>query len=44
MSIDYEKFIRSDYNTTINNVSSSVDSVLFRKINNYGNGRKIFCG
>jgi hypothetical protein len=34
MSIDYEKFIRSDYNTTINNVSSSVDSVLFRKINN----------
>jgi len=35
MSIDYEKFIRSDYNTTINNVSSSVDSILFKKVNPY---------
>lgn len=33
MSIDREKFIRSDYNTLINNVSSSADSVLFKKIN-----------
>lgn len=33
MSIDYEKFIRSPYHTTINNVSSSVDSLLFKKIN-----------
>lgn len=35
MSIDYEKFIRSDYNTTINAVSSSVDSLIFKKINPY---------
>lgn len=35
MSIDYEKFIRSDYNTTINAVSSSVDSLIFQKINPY---------
>ena len=35
MSIDYEKFIRSDYNTTINAVSSSVESLLFKKINPY---------
>lgn len=33
MSIDQEKFIRSDYNTLMNNVSSSVDSVLFKKVN-----------
>lgn len=33
MSVDIEKFIRSDYNTLMNNVSSSVDSMLFRKIN-----------
>lgn len=33
MSIDYEKFIRSNYNTLMNNVSSSVDSMLFSKIN-----------
>lgn len=37
MSIDYEKFIRSDYNTTINAVSSSEDSLLFKKINRYQN-------
>ncbi len=34
MAIDYEKFIRSDYNTTINNVSCSADSKIFKKINN----------
>lgn len=33
MAIDYEKFIRSPYNTTINSVSSSVESLLFTKIN-----------
>jgi len=33
MGIDYEKFIRSDYNTLINTVSSSRDSNLFKKIN-----------
>lgn len=33
MSIDLEKFIRSDYNTLINVVSSSEDSVLFKRLN-----------
>jgi hypothetical protein len=33
MAIDYEFFIRSDYNTTINNVSASNTSLLFKKIN-----------
>lgn len=35
MTIDYQKFIRSDYNTLINNVSSSVDSNIFKRINPY---------
>jgi len=33
MAIDYEFFIRSDYNTTINNVSASNTSLFFKKIN-----------
>ena len=35
MSIDMNAFVRSDYNTLINNVSSSVSSSLFKKINPY---------
>lgn len=33
MSIDLEKFIRSDYNTLINVVNDSPNSILFKKIN-----------
>jgi hypothetical protein len=33
MVIDHEKFIRSDYNTLINVVSSSQDSLIFKRIN-----------